>query len=772
VKIKSFHITRYGPLVYQKQVTLGKFNLFYGSNEDGKTLTIDALIKLLLGRKVRDFRAIDRVEEQPEGFLVLEDGEGNEIKLPRAGDLTGLLGITSSECRNIFIIRNSDLSILREGDFFTALTDRLTGLRMEEISRVKAALVDIGKLTQGGIFRDIKGEKLKTRIEKAQSLVSQVEPLLEEMKNEGHDALMYELVQSIEKIEALEGRMSSLESARRREQFEKGSQAIEALDRALVGHRAHGSFNEEEYDTWLESDRNTGRLTEALQDLEHELSLKREELKELQGQLRKAERSFSLLEEKKKRVDEELKPLLREHERRKGIFEGEKRKAGFYTMLLLLCGSLTGLSIFGAIFRTNPFFIVSATVFVAGAAVFSILKFRYLRQGSWLAKTQNQLLSDASRFGLEAENLKKTVLSIQELEESNRRQEQELTQLRVEEGVVEGRISNLSEQKIPECKGKLAQELGRVEELKKRTGTGSVSLYGEKLAKKRELSEEVLRQEGILKSLFGDRPEAGQNGGVSFWKSAVSELEPYRDDAGDIVFSEKTLERAKNELDAQKQKVSDIQEKADRIRGKLMEVEREANQVLDLVGDYLHCDTSVDLIGIRDRLEEFMDRHEEEKEDSLELLNIFSLIESGRREKVSRLFGEESAVTRYFSYITDGRYTGVKFRSEDGTVEVVRADGRTMEAHRLSAGAYDQLYLSIRLALGEQLLKEGKGFFIMDDPFLRADSERLARQMETLRKITGFGWQILYFSAKEEVNRLLGGKKDVVTVQLPGTFAE
>lgn len=69
----------------------------------------------------------------------------------------------------------------------------------------------------------------------------------------------------------------------------------------------------------------------------------------------------------------------------------------------------------------------------------------------------------------------------------------------------------------------------------------------------------------------------------------------------------------------------------------------------------------------------------------------------------------------------------------------------------LSSGAYDQLYFAVRIALGERLLQSEKGFFILDDPFLKSDSKRLRQQLDMLVEISKQGWQILYFSAKDEV---------------------
>ena len=203
MRIQEFFIKRYGPLQEKSYILSHTFNLLVGKNEDGKTLTIDALVRLLLGKQVKGFEKIDRVAETPEGYVVIEDNEGTEMKLPERGTLTDATGITAPECRNIFVIRDSDLSITSEGDFFTHVTDRLTGLRTEEILKIKEALREIGRITPGGMFRDIKDEILKTRVEGAKVLVGNIEGLAQEMKGEKFDELEAEAVRLQEELEGL-----------------------------------------------------------------------------------------------------------------------------------------------------------------------------------------------------------------------------------------------------------------------------------------------------------------------------------------------------------------------------------------------------------------------------------------------------------------------------------------------------------------------------------------------------------------------------------------
>jgi len=79
----------------------------------------------------------------------------------------------------------------------------------------------------------------------------------------------------------------------------------------------------------------------------------------------------------------------------------------------------------------------------------------------------------------------------------------------------------------------------------------------------------------------------------------------------------------------------------------------------------------------------------------------------------------------------------------------------------LSGGTHDQLYLVIRLSIAERMLGDDRGFFILDDPFVKSDIGRLKNQLQLLKSMAGAGWQILYFSAKKEVYDLL--KTDVST---------
>ena len=254
MKIKEFSIMHYGPLPNTGRISLHNFNLFLGKNEEGKTLTIDALVKLLLGRNIRDFERIDRVEENPEGYVIIEDDKGKEIKLPEKGNLTKVADLTPSECCNIFIVRNSNLSVARdvaqESEFYTNVTDRLTGLRTGEIFKIKEILREMGKITPTGMFRDIKDEKLKTRVENAKDLTEKIESLGREIKEKRFDELEEESARQREEIEGIEQEIKSFEDARKREKYEKGKEALSNLKESLEKFNGLEIYNEDDEQLW------------------------------------------------------------------------------------------------------------------------------------------------------------------------------------------------------------------------------------------------------------------------------------------------------------------------------------------------------------------------------------------------------------------------------------------------------------------------------------------------------------------------------------------
>ena len=87
-------------------------------------------------------------------------------------------------------------------------------------------------------------------------------------------------------------------------------------------------------------------------------------------------------------------------------------------------------------------------------------------------------------------------------------------------------------------------------------------------------------------------------------------------------------------------------------------------------------------------------------------------------------------LSRNISKITDGKYKHVNLYDENGLV-VELENGNYIEANRLSIGTIDQLYLSLRLSMVEDLSEE-KMPIILDEAFAYFDTERLKNMIKYL----------------------------------------
>lgn len=765
---------RYGPLPNTGRISLHNFNLFFGKNEDGKTLTIDALVKLLLGRNIRDFERIDRVEENPEGYVIIEDDRGKEIKLPEKGNLTKVADLTPSECRNIFVIRNSDLSIAREGEFYTTITDRLTGLRTKDISKIKETLKEIGKITPSGSFKDIKDEKLKTRIEDAKNLTEKFESLDREIKEKRFDELEEESVRQREKIEGIEQEIKSLEDARKREKYEKGKEALDNLKESLEKLKGLEIYNEEDEQLWRDCEKDIKTYNGEKEALLTDFKEKEKEFKEISEELNEIERDFRVFDERKKKLDDEVKPELKNYEIKSGELALQEGKSKFFTSLGIISAILLGISLLGIIVSPSLLFYILAVLFSISTAASGIFKFQFVRDKAWLAGTFERIKLTLSKFELSAESIKGIFSNIQKFDELHRKKSEELQEIKRKKENSEGKIKELRDEKIPDIKNKTKGAEEKIDGIKIKSNEGSLEEYTEKLKSKEKLERLIEEKKSVLESHFKDKSKKLEEN-ILYWDEEIGNLEEYKDIAKDIKYSETAVSELEEKKRGFEEKLKGINDRMVSLQKEMEEVQREANEILRLEEEYLYCKTSVDLEAVKDKLQGFIDENESNKDNVLGVMKIFEEIEAEEKEKVSVLFGRESPISKYFNEITDGRYEEVTFNQETGEIEVKHMDGKILRAEKLSGGAYDQLYLSIRLALGEKLLKGKKGFFIMDDPFVKADPDRLQRQIEMLKKISELGWQVMYFSAKGEINDALKGDIDRGTInyveQLQGVFS-
>jgi len=221
MRLKEINIQRYGPLT-PLTLRLGKdVQPIYGPNESGKTLLIDALLKMLTGLGTGWHKSLDRVEETPEGYVVLED-DGKEIKLEKGETLADYLNIEPDELRNIFVIRDSDLRIDKESVFYERVTDRIAGLRAEDIRKIKRELREQGRLTSGNRISDAQGHyKAKSQLRDAKKLMNDIVQYLKIAEEKGFRDLEANIFEAKFQSRKLKELMEVLEKVKKKKEFHK-----------------------------------------------------------------------------------------------------------------------------------------------------------------------------------------------------------------------------------------------------------------------------------------------------------------------------------------------------------------------------------------------------------------------------------------------------------------------------------------------------------------------------------------------------------------------
>jgi len=763
MRIKEFSIRRYGPLPDTGRVALGNFSLIYGQNEHGKTLTIEALIKLLLqqlsSQRLKDlFRNIDRVDEDPDGYLIVEDERGEETKLPGKGDLTDIVELSPQECRNIFIIRNSDLSIALESEFYRNVTDRLTGLRTEEIAKIKKQLQEAGKLTNpssAATLRDVADEKLKTRKENAEELITEIEALEEEIVQQEFDTLEEQLFTSKEQTNEVNLQIGTLEDARKREDYEKGSEAYLSLTSARKNLEELEIYNSADAELWVRCEGDINNWTKQIESLQSEVNAEKGELEQKGKALDAKKLRFQTLNARKQRIDTEIRPVINNYEMGFRKVKREETRSGFYKVATITSAALLLLSMLGIIMNPSPLLYGLLTAFLISTGIFAWLKFSFTREKAHFSAVFEGIRLDASRFELAAESIEEILLNVQRFDEEYAKEQGEIEEAGKKVFYSESQIKRWKETDIPNKERQLSKAQETIEGLVQKSKVKTLKEYRQKLDLKSIYGKSISTQFGILKNQFGSKGEDLQEN-LSHWRDEIDSLKKYENKAKEIPYDGKAMSRLEGDLQRLQERQRQLESKLSHFQEQLRETERTANVILQPKDSHLYCTTSVDLNVTKNELSAFRNRAETEKDNAVKAITIFEELQREEEEKISTLFGKDSPISHHFSEITGGVYQEVEFaQDETKKIRVKLDDGSSLDAEQLSGATYDQLYLSIRLALGEKLLKGANGFFIMDDPFIKADKERLQRQIDILNRISQSGWQIIYFSAKDEVKDAL-----------------
>ena len=198
-----------------------------------------------------------------------------------------------------------------------------------------------------------------------------------------------------------------------------------------------------------------------------------------------------------------------------------------------------------------------------------------------------------------------------------------------------------------------------------------------------------------------------------------------------------------NEIQTLKKQAIELDDQLNLGRKELRDLELKITHS-NVLEDYkVVCRTIADLQELKDTLAVFVEEAEKRRDTALQVMKIFEEIEAEDQSKVAELFGANRAVSKYFQAMTGGRYKEVIFDTVRSSISVRDAGGGVISAYKLSGGALDQLYLSVRLSVAQGIMSDGRGFFLLDDAFVKADIDRLRNQLTLLKTLSESGWQIM-----------------------------
>ena len=199
---------------------------------------------------------------------------------------------------------------------------------------------------------------------------------------------------------------------------------------------------------------------------------------------------------------------------------------------------------------------------------------------------------------------------------------------------------------------------------------------------------------------------------------------------------EKQIQILKNEVEQKLRKNSFLETNTESDSSLLEDINREIQALEDKINEQkikLHT-LELDEQNIEPKLDNLSCIEEEltnniEKKNSLKKLEesidlakeVLEISYEEMKNMVTPKFTQK--LSKIIAEVTNGKYTNIRLQEQEG-VMVELENGNYMPASRLSIGTIDQLYLSLRLAMTEELSKE-KMPIILDEAFAYYDTERL-----------------------------------------------
>ena len=752
--LKKIALNHYGPISSQ-QLDIGKgIQIIWGPNEAGKTLTIDAVLKLMLGKSARDFNDIDRVNQLPDGYLLLEEDQGQQLKIDSANSLSKFIGISPRDVRNIMVIRNSDLSLDLEADYYRTVTDRLTGLQTERIEKLAGMFRQYGRLTeQGSLSNSREHGYIKNKREEAKQLKKEIGSYLSEAQINHLDELEVTSLRLSKKLGETKQQLAEYDRLAAFNDFKQLEDNIAQLKILTGQFQQYQKYTQESYNHLLK--------------LKSDISTDDDNIKVAAAESSNLDKTIDGLAVKKGEVESKLKPL---DDKAKNLvelkeelafwqhqnMEAENKVFLWVSLALLAMGFISLVPLI--MYQVLAYLWLPLILVFLFLAFFGFYWYQKQKYRSYLLGL-SKLLDKFSRWGIKAQSLREAAVEISRFEEQKQILEEEKLGLEKELDIRRGHRQSLAADTKRHSQN-LSDSREQVSDILNQLGVESEQALAKKLEEKRDIQYRAGQVFQWLNQKFelsyeneNDMDYIGKK--LIEIDSLAQEKKPQGYSSNQVLrrIDQKYYQQLKQELTELEVELGENNKKLEDHQFALRDMQKKLDN-LEIECSNIEIDNLAKLPKAAVLLEDFAAEIDRRAEAAEEAIAILGQISQEEQLKVSDIF-ETLSASDYFHQVTGCRYSRIYYEPEQKKVKVVNRKGESLEATQLSRGTYDQLYLAIRVALAQKVFTE-PSFFILDDAFIYSDTDRLKQQFELLASLAQEGWSFIYFTVKDEIKQMAG----------------
>lgn len=768
MRLAEARIDSYGP-VSGRQTDCGDgINVVYGPNESGKTLHLEAILRLLEPEIVDAAPRVGRLDARPAGRVVLEHG-GDHHELGDGTVLSDVCAVDAASLHNVFVVRDADLDLRGGHDYYASLTDTLGDIHTAEIEAIQSELKARGRLTEHrwNVASNEATDQAGTVRDDAKALTAAVEEYVEVAEREGLDDLEAERLSAREALREVRSEREGLERARRVAEYERLSRQLATYRSTTADLQALDDFEQGTLEELRERRGDVERAEDRIEEVEASVRETTASIDEKESELDEVTADLADLERREPAVDAARERLETCRDSEDDAVAASRADLARPLAIAAVLGA--GVAIAGGALATSAVALLLGTVLLLVGASAALVHYRAMSTVAAVERAREDALRDARDAGLSVEEVAEIPAAVESFRGRLQRRAEQRTRLETE---LEQLRSHLEEARseVADLRDANRRRRRSIDETLESADVEDVEAFAARVAEREAAVEERKLARRSLVDRFGDTSGDDPADAAAEWKRDLERLVEDVDVEGvdPSRFDEDRLEELHERESGLEDEVADLTARLGAHDEQLRAFESRARTLATepFVGEAVTLESrSTDGLDLLvEDLEAVVERIERDAERSRKALDVFGTLESAEEEKITDLFAADGVGSRTFARLTDGRYDRIDYDPEAHELQVERRDGRVFTPTKLSSGTADQLYLATRISLARQLLGGEPGFLLLDDAFLTADGDRLRNGFEVLQDLAASGWQIVYFTSKREV-----GERTVAELDLECT---